>query len=139
LDVAHDEKTPSSIVSTGWVIPAARYPMRRFPEKGLIWPDTPAEGGKSMNGQPGVASVGLRGAAIVAAAIGATAVGAFAIGALAVGALAIGRLAIRNAVIDGAELKSLRIDNLAVGQLRVAGLTVSDSLKLPEGSLERRS
>jgi hypothetical protein len=66
-----------------------------------------------------------------------TAIGAVAVGAFAIGALAIGRLAIR-VVIDCAKLKSLEIQDLTVTRLRAAEVTVSDSLNLPGGDVDRK-
>jgi hypothetical protein len=78
-------------------------------------------------------SLGLPRMALIATAIGTVAVGAFAIGALA-----IRRLAIRRLVVDGAKFKSLEIQDLTVTRLHAAEVTVSDSLKLPEGNFDHK-
>jgi hypothetical protein len=86
-----------------------------------------------MAGTRSSQSLGFHGVAIIATAIGAVAVGAFAIGALA-----IGRLAIRRVQLDNAKIRSLEIDNLVVKRIRAADVTVSGSLKLPAGDIERQ-
>jgi hypothetical protein len=62
-----------------------------------------------------------------------------AIVAIAIGALAIGRLAIRRVVVETAKLKSLEIQDLSVTRLHAGEITVSDSLKLSEGTTPVRS
>src|SRR5208283_130030 len=74
---------------------------------------------------------GSSGVALIGLAIGAVAVGGF-----AVGAFVIGRLVIRRVSIESAKFKSLQIQDLTVTRLRAAELVVSDSLKLPESSID---
>ena len=68
----------------------------------------------------------------------ATAIGAFAVGAFAIGALPIGRLSIRRILIESAEFKFLEIQDLTVRRLHAAEVTVSGSLKLPGGNVNRQ-
>jgi hypothetical protein len=47
-------------------------------------------------------------------------------------------LAIRRVVVESAKLKSLEIQDLTVTRLHAAEVTVSDSLKLPGGDVDRK-
>jgi len=82
-----------------------------------------------MDEMRGSKSIRLNGVTTIATAMGAVALGAFAIGALAVG-----RLAIRRILVDNAKFKSVEIQELSVTRLRGAGVTVSESIKLPDST-----